>query len=414
MTMKRWRSQRVFLRPLGPPADHEAALAAWAQWCGQNPGSTCELALSGHWLVTCAAPLEQALAQWDHYLGLGKTTLEQAWVLRSVATPGLNLSCGAPRPLIDGLKKVAREHAVTLRWVGPWWAREAQRWLSSLAQGKTASPSDKQTLLAMEPGLCTTLQVGLDDQGQAGLQQVWAEASDADGMSEQARPTQAGVTLIQQDVPPEASVSTWSRPPTSAWSSSWADELDFVGPRVRVALWSWALLIMGMAACLAMADQAQEVRGAQDEAQAVLHRLERARHQQTLARTAPRAASAPGSPSYQTLDETSLRQAVQVAQWLAYPWPAVIGRVEQSARQEQAVLTGFSLDINSLGAKTEARPTVRLQAAMRDDASALRWVAAHGDGAQILGRSALTPPFDVTQGHYALRVEASWPAGEQP
>lgn len=408
-----WRPHQVFLRPLSPQAGHEVALKAWAQWCEQNAGSTCELALSGHWLITCAAPPEQALAQWDHYLGLSAIALEQGWVLRSVSMPSWSFSCATPRALMEGLKNTAREHSVKLQWVGPWWARDAQRWLTALA--KVPDPSaDEHTFNAMEVGLCTHLTVGLDDQGKRCLRQVWAEASDEAALSEAVAPTQARTEQTRLDMAANTSLAPWPNPGSNAWQSGWADELDFAGPRVRTALWSWALLIMGVAACMAVAEQAQEATVAQAEAQAMLHRLERAKHQQTMARAAPRAASAAGLPARQKLDEASTRQAAQVAQWLAYPWSAVIERVEQSALQEQAVLTGFSLDISSLGAKLDARPPVRLQAALRDDASALRWVAAHGEGAQMLGRSALSAPFEAMTGRYALRAEATWPAGATP
>ncbi len=353
--------------------------------------------------------------QWDHYLGLSAAALDQAWVLRSVSAPALSLSCAAPRALMDGLKNTAREHSVKLQWVGPWWARDAQRWLTALLKAPGLSGDGEHTLQAMEPGLCTHIRVGLDDQGKRCLRQVWAEASDEASLSDAVAPTQARTEQIRLDMAADTSLAPWPNSGSGSLQSGWADELDFVGPRVRTALWSWALLIMGVAACMAVAEQAQQATVAQAEAQAMLHRLERSKHQQTMARAAPRAASAAGLSTRQKLDEASTRQAAQVAQWLAYPWSAVIGRVEQSALQEQAVLTGFSLDISSLGAgKLDARPPIRLQAALRDDASALRWVAAHGEGAQMLGRSALSAPFEAMPGHYALRAEATWPAGARP
>lgn len=400
-----WRPHQVFLRPLTAQEGPEAALKAWAQWCEQNTGSHCELALSGHWLITCAAAPDQALAQWDHYLGLSAAALDQAWVVRSVSPTALNLSCAAPRALVDGLQKTAREHAVKLRWMGPWWARDAQHWLAALDKDADSS-ADEQTLLAMEPGLCTHLTVGVDDQGKRGFRHIWSEVSEGS--------TPAHGKVLRVEVPAETWLATWPNPPSNLWQSGWADALDFVGPRVRTALWSWAVLIMGVAGCMAVAEKAQQAMAAQTEAQATLHRLERAQHQQTMARAALRSASAPGHAKPHNLDEASTRQALQVAQWLAYPWAEVIAKVEQSAQQEQAVLTGFSLDIGSVGAKLDAPPPVRLQAALRDDVSALRWVAAHGEGAQMLGRSALSAPFETMTGPYALRVEAAWPAGTAP
>jgi hypothetical protein len=411
---KRWQPAQVFLRPplaVARPDATTAALAAWAQWCAQHRGRACELALSGHWLMSGAATPEQAAQQWDHYLGVNAQTLDQAWVQRSVVVPW-SLSCAAPRELIDGLQKTAREHAVKLRWVGPWWARDAQRWLAEHSPS-SAGPAADQTWQAKEPGLTTYFKMAPDVQGKAALAQVWTESAELQPLP--------GVSARNEVIAPssvEALVTAWPQPQAASWAAlrpaSWSEALDFVGPRVRVALWSWAVLVGGLAACMAVSEQAQQSLASRDEAQAQWRRLERAQHQQALARAQPRAAKASESAAAPTLDDDTARKAARVAQLLAYPWAAVIERVEQSAQQERAVLTGFSLDIGSLGGSLDARPQLRLQAALRDDASALRWVAALGEGAQMLGRDALSTPFDTMQGHYALRGEAVWSAGVQP
>ncbi|MBC7702033.1 hypothetical protein [Aquabacterium sp.] len=403
-----WRPHQVFLRPPNAHASHDEALAAWSQWCEQHAGSRCDLALSGHWLMACAALPEQALPQWDHYMGLSASAIEQAWVVRYLAAPAL--SCAAPRALIEGLKKTASEHRVRLEWVGPWWVWQAQGCLSSVGP----EPVAQHTLHATEPGLTTYLKSSLDAGGQRTLEQAWTETSDPVGPAREPVINTPGVTTLDAGVLADALLTEWTRPDAPAWKAPWADKLDFAGPRIRTALWSWALLVAAMAACMAVAEQAQALITSQGEAQAMLHRLERAKHQQALAAAVPRAASSPAQAADRKLNDVALRQAARVAQLLAYPWPVVVGRVEQAALQEQAVLTSFSLDINSLGGKAEARPQARLQAALRDDASALRWTAAHGDGAQMLGRDALATPFASTQGHYALRAEAAWPVGVAP
>jgi hypothetical protein len=409
--IKRWRPLQVFLRPPLPQVDPAeavpAALAAWAKWCEQHAGQACELGLSGHWLISCAAAPEQALQQWDHYMGLSATAIEQGWVLRSVQAPPVDLACAAPSALIEGLQKVAREHSVKLRWVGPWWTRQAQPWLGLAKEAE-------QTMQACEPGLTTYLKAVPNAQGKPVLSQVWTEINDMGRAATQSL-TAHGVIEVMAPASADALVSEWIPPDAATWRSTWPDALDFVGPRVRTALWSWALLVGGMAACMAVSERAQQSLAARGEAQAMLHRLERAKHQLTLAQAAPRAASAPSQQALpQALDAVAMRQVAQVAQQLAFPWPSVIERVEQAALQEHAVLTGFSLDTSGLGGKADARLPVRLQAAVHDDVSALRWVAAHGDGAQMLGRDALSTPFDTVQGHYALRAEAVWLTGAAP
>ncbi|RZI84069.1 MAG: hypothetical protein EOP38_10340 [Rubrivivax sp.] len=389
------------MRPASPQSDQEAALAAWDQWCAQHAGAQCELALSGHWLMACAAPPDQALQQWDHYMGLSAATMAQAWVLRSVETKPFTLACAAPLAFIDGLRKVAAQHKVTLAWVGPWWARPVQRWLAGAPQ------SGEHLVQAREPGLSTYFRWTLDSVGKKRML-VWTEVGEGSAGN-----GGAGITDIVAEVAADVAVAEWAVQGASSWRATWADALDFVGPRVRTALWSWALLVAGLAACMAVSEQVKGMTADRDEAQAMLHRLERARHQQVLAATAPRAApSSASQPSTSALDDVSLRQTTRITQQLAYPWAAVIERVEQSALQEQAVLTGFNLDIASPGGKSEARPQIRLQAALRDDAAVLRWVAAHGEDAQLLGRDALATPFDSVKGHYALRAEAVWLAEE--
>lgn len=419
MTMKmptrRWRAHAVFLRPANAQADHAAALAAWARWCEAHAGSACELALSSHWVIPCAGGAEQALPQWAHYMELSAETIEQAWVLRSQQGP--DVTCIAPRALIDGVRQAAREHGVALRWVGPWWAWHVAGWWRSLS---TDAIDTVYTLQAQEPGIITWLKSAADAQGRRTLAQVWTQASEALEPVPSAKQEPAAWSKVDAGVPADTLLVEWTRPEIPGWTAPWAEALDFVGPRVRTALWSWALLVLGMAACMAVAEQAQTVLTAQEGTAATLRRLERARHQQTLAQAPPRSAASVASAASGAqakagaLDDASLKQAARVAQLLAYPWPTVIGRMEQAAQREHAVLTGFSLDINSLAGRPDALDQARLQAAVPDDAAALRWVAAHGDGAQLLGRDTLATPFDTALGHYALRAEAQWLAGGVP
>jgi len=62
-------------------------------------------------------------------------------------------------------------------------------------------------------------------------------------------------------------------------SRPWAEQLDFAGPRVRTAAWSWAVLGAGVLALLVVADQGDAQHQAIDEAQAQLKRLGKADRQ---------------------------------------------------------------------------------------------------------------------------------------
>lgn len=357
---------------------HEAVLAAWRQWCEGHAGSHCHVALSAHWLLGFAAAPGQVASSWEHYFGLGDATLAEQWRVRHIVGHGeVSVVCAAPRALVQGLQAVAREHGVKILWMGPWWAPEVQGWL-----GQSEPGGDHWD--AREAGLVTHLRRQVED---GTLCQLWTEVLDEPATTD-----------------PSVSAAPW--PDTQAMPL--VDTLDFVGPRVRTAPWSWALLVLGLVAALTMADRAQEVDTSLQAATQTMDRLTRARHQQQLARTAPRAAREASVAASSALTAPALRQAAGMVQLLAFPWTEVIEHVEQAASKEQAVLTSFNLDLGTLEGKAGAQPSARLSLAVRDDAAALRWLAAQGDDAQLLSRQLLSTPFDTLNGHYALRYEAAW------
>jgi hypothetical protein len=193
----------------------------------------------------------------------------------------------------------------------------------------------------------------------------------------------------------------------------WADELDFVGPRVRTAPWAWLLLVAGLLSLAWALPQVQAVEADRAEAQLTLKRLQRAAHQQAVAtKVAQAPTDKPSSGKLAPpLSPDAARQAAQLAQWLAYPWMQVLSQVEQAAQAEQAVMLGFSLDLTALGSRADVWPDVRLSAAVRDDIAALKWLDAQGPAAQLLGRDRLGSGFDTPMGHYDWRVEAVWSGG---
>jgi hypothetical protein len=186
---------------------------------------------------------------------------------------------------------------------------------------------------------------------------------------------------------------------------AWADALDFVGPRVRTASWSWTLLLAGVVAVAWVVPQVNQAEQALVDAQADLKRLQRAAHQQKLAQTAPVRPDAKADQA-PALGSESARQAAQLAQWLGYPWMTTLSGLEEAAKAEHAVMLSLSLDVASLGARPDAWPEAHLGAAVTDDAAALRWVQAQGPSAQLVSRERLSTPFAVGSANYGWRVEA--------
>ncbi len=211
----------------------------------------------------------------------------------------------------------------------------------------------------------------------------------------------------------------------------WAEQLDFAGPRVRTAGWSWAVLGAGVLALLVVADQGEAQQQSTAEAQAQLKRLSKAdralrleraakaevrgQKNQALAMGAAAAASAPEVPVPPQLNDQTLSEAVAMATLMAYPWPEVLRDVSQRAMDHKVVLTAFSLDLSGWDAGAQPVPAARLQAAVMSDEVALRWAADLPEG-QLKTRSSLQTPFTGPWGSFALKaeVQARWAAGGQP
>ena len=192
----------------------------------------------------------------------------------------------------------------------------------------------------------------------------------------------------------------------------WADELDFVGPRVRTASWSWVLLLAGLTAAVWVWPMVTQADADMSLAQLDLKRLQRAVHQHTVEVKATQLVQSK-DPSKAGLSAEAMRHAAELSQSLGYPWMRVITQVEQAAQSEKAVMLAFSLDTSTLATAPDAQPDVRMAAAVRDDESALRWAQTLGSTAQLRGREKLAMPFTATTGTYEWRVEAVW-SGETP
>ncbi|MBI5924860.1 MAG: hypothetical protein HY836_04615 [Aquabacterium sp.] len=190
-------------------------------------------------------------------------------------------------------------------------------------------------------------------------------------------------------------------------AASWADALDFVGPRVRTSLAGWALLALGLVAVLHGAERMDASQQAWDEAESTLKRLQRGGQRMAVTTQALAPSGRDPATAEPALAEGAWQHAGQLAQVLGFDWANVLRRVDTVADQEQVVLLQFSLDLAALGSGPDAQPEIKLQAAVRDDAHALQWLEAAGPYASLRSRERLSTPFDTRHGSYAWRVDVS-------
>lgn len=187
---------------------------------------------------------------------------------------------------------------------------------------------------------------------------------------------------------------------------NWAELLDFRPARPQPAPWAWALLAAGVLSMLWLADQADHLQQRELDAQDQFKRLARADRQLRAERAAhqpPGRAQAPqAAASAPALDPAAADEAVAMVRVLAFPWPSLLQRMELSAANAGAVMMSISTSLEDVG--KSAGPTWRLQAAVRDDASALGWAASLPAG-RLVSRASLATPFATSLGPYALNAE---------
>lgn len=198
----------------------------------------------------------------------------------------------------------------------------------------------------------------------------------------------------------------------------WAESLNFVGPRVRISFWSWALLALGAIAVVHALELARQVDAAGQAAHAELERLQR--HAQSSGATALPATGASGAfvaaaadEAAPSLQDEGWRSAAQLAAWLGHPWAQVLDQADASAHQRGIALMRFQLDLGSWGTRAAQPLSWRLQAAVADDATALAWLQDLGADAQLLRRDALAQAVSSERGTLAWRIDVS-AAGGQP
>lgn len=402
-----WRRAATLLRPtlvflgadgsaaLSPGQAKQAALDSFAQWCREHAGSDCEIALSSRLFHLCMPPVEAgrlkaaelrlyAQRQFEHYFGGPQA---QDWAIAVSSHAQAPLACGMPRSLLRSLQEVAALHGVRIRRVLPWWARGVPAALAQACQEQAGQINDSGlALVALEPHAATVFWLA-----DARLTRVWIEVAAAQRLDAQWRarlPASAVARVLPLPAAGPAPAARLAR-------QTWADELDLLGQHVRVWPGAWALLALGVVAVAGLSDQYTEQQEAQARAQAQLTRLERVAHaQQWQAQVANQAAAA-AAERLPEPDGPILQQAVRLSEQLAHPWPQLLGAVESAAKG--VALLQFDHDAGSR--------SLRLEAAVRDDAAAWRFVqtlAAHPQFAQAVleERGLLSPPM----GEFGLRV----------
>jgi hypothetical protein len=176
-----WRPHSLFLGG----ANNEAALGAFAVWCAEHEGAVCELALSSAMMLTSVMPdgftdadaRRHTVSQWAHYHDIDPGEFGQQWLLRELRLSSFGVLCAAPRTLIESLRATAQGHGVLLRWVGPWWARGVQTWLSTLAPAQHEMADELHELLLVESGVITHVQAKQAAPGLARLSLIWVESA---------------------------------------------------------------------------------------------------------------------------------------------------------------------------------------------------------------------------------------------
>lgn len=154
----------------------------------------------------------------------------------------------------------------------------------------------------------------------------------------------------------------------------WADDVDLSAALPAAAWWSWALLACGIAAVTSYAlDRESAIEGLAT-AEAMLHQATNMHREielrMALARRQNMHASETGQNEPEERGRKTEAASVQsTAKWLkqlSYPWKDVLEGVEESS--EQVALLGLRLD-----SRTDE---LLLDAAVKDDQMAIRWVNA--------------------------------------
>lgn len=438
--LKSWRRPHQVMLPmdaqaLARPGAVGVATQAFEAWAAMHEGAAVELSLSSHGLLMLAddgttdarALREQAIERWTHYLDLPAEGFDSEWLLRTTVDLGRSpvaVACAVPRALCDGLVDVARRHGVKLLAVQPWWAGGLQQAWQDLPSpdDSGAGQVDASRRWAWREGAWQTqAQVGVD--GARWVLRSLAFVTVGDGVQADGGATvnEVFAAPVSDVVSPMALAASLMRPPRMPW----AESLNFVGPRVRVSFWSWALLALGLIASVHALDLAGQVADAQEATQAELSRLQahaksaqangrntkpESSEARTLGSSASRASSVPNIPQLQA---EAWGSAAQLAAWLGHPWAAALDHVDATAHQHGIALTRFQLDLGTWGDRAGQALTWRLQAAVPDDATALAWLADLGPQAEWQRRDALPQPVPSARGTLAWRIDVSG-AGGQP
>ncbi len=185
-----------------------------------------------------------------------------------------------------------------------------------------------------------------------------------------------------------------------AGRSRWAQDLDFLGRRPPAMWWAWVLLGLGVLAVVTLSLERQNLAEELDRAEARLRQAQRFEHQAEMRAKLAAAEAAQSKQLAQlktAVSEQTLRAATKLVQQLSYPWAEVLSGIETASGE--VALLGLRHDVQS--------GEVHLDAAVRDDLMALKWVDAlsadhaHFEQAYLQSREPLQQPV----GELTTRVQ---------
>lgn len=409
--------------PQDPPASllhdgaHGPTLQRWRDWCTAHPGHEVQLALSCRWsLHWVVAPAGQAGAEqaWisaceeaAHYLG--DAFVPDDWAWRSWPLPDRRdtadngpawLVVALPRALLTDLRAIADATDVRVSRVGPWWAD----WLD--AEQDTVQLNDAGWQLSWHRSAAhlQCIPRHSDTMGSE-VSSVEVEGPHgAAGLCEGPfnwRPTRVG------------GIGRWRRGLTMALGA--VEALDFSRHARPMAVWAWALPLLGALALLSglWQWQRQEVR-----AEALMQqqqRLAQAEHRLRVQRAAAmprlRASQRPAeSASTLTMPWSPAQQlaAEGVLARLSWPWLQGLALSTEGASPAHIRWAHWQFDLGDQDGAVVAQPQITLTGWVTHDEALGLWLS-RTPQARWVSRERLRDPVPGAQGELTLKGQWQMP-----
>lgn len=179
----------------------------------------------------------------------------------------------------------------------------------------------------------------------------------------------------------------------------WAEDLDFLGTPKGAKPWAWGVLLLGVLAVLGVAQHYAQAKDQQEHADWQLQLAQRklAAKQTQVQHLSANSTGYSSTSASAEHERLALRQAKDVADALTHPWGWVLASMEDACNPDG----GQAL----LGVRHSATtPEVLIDAAVRDDAAALKLVDALAAKTETFAEARLQSRDTLTQGVGDLRL----------